>query len=135
MSNTDYFFDGLDEMEKQLAKTIDQTYPQEFKQLVQELALDLQTAVKEKTPFKDSTGHLRTEWKCGKVKKVGNEYVVEVYNNVEYAAHVEFGHRKKGGKGFVKGSHMMELSLAEINARLPNHLKNWLSDMLNTYDL
>lgn len=138
MAGTDYSFDGLDDMEKKLKKMME-TYPRELEQYVINLASDLQGAVKEKTPVsknrKSGGGHLRREWKVGKIKKIGNEYVIEVYNNVEYAAHVEFGHRTRGGKGFVKGSHMMELSVAKLNERLPKHLQSWLRDFLSTHEL
>lgn len=132
MAGTDYSFDGLDDMEKKLKKMME-TYPRELEQYVIRLARDLQGAVKEKTPVHN--GHLRENWKVGKIKKIGNEYVIEVYNNVEYAAHVEFGHRTRGGKGFVKGSHMMELSLVKLNERLPKHLQSWLRDFLSTHEL
>ena len=65
--------------------------------------------VKDNTPVK--TGHLRNEWHVGSIEKRGNEYYIEVYNNVEYVEPVEYGHQTRGGKGFVKGAHMMELSL------------------------
>lgn len=39
------------------------------------------------------------------------------------------------GKGFVKVAHIMEISFAEIHERLPNHLRNWMSDLLNENDV
>lgn len=75
------------------------------------------------------------EWKVGKIQKRGDEYYIEVYNNVEYAEPVEYGHRTRGGKGFVPGSHMMEVSLAEVAALLPGYLLGWLNDFISTHDL
>ena len=36
--STEYTFDGLDEWEKNLAQIIDQQYPEEFKQMVIDIA-------------------------------------------------------------------------------------------------
>lgn len=144
MSKTEYYFDGLDEFEKQLSKLIEQEYPREFKAMVVQLAYELQASIKEKTPKSKNLkktgseglgGHLQESWVVGDIIKRGNEYYIEVSNNVEYAEYVEYGHRTRGGKGFVKGAHMMELSLKELNERLPDFLRDWLSVFISTHDL
>lgn len=101
--------------------------------MVIKLARELQKKVKENTPVK--TGRLRNEWHVGEIEKRGNEYYIEVYNNVEYAEPVEYGHRKRGGKGIVKGAHMMELSLQEVQKYLPGYLREWMNGFLNTHEL
>lgn len=133
MSDTEYKFDGLDEWEKRLSQAIESQYPAEFQELVIKLARELQKEVKEKTPVQ--TGHLRNEWHVGSIEKRGDEYYIEVYNNVEYAEPVEYGHRTRGGKGSVKGAHMMELSLQEVQKNLPGYLREWMNDFLNTHEL
>ena len=70
--------------------------------MVIDLAVQLQGKVKDNTPVK--TGHLRNEWHVGSIEKRGNEYYIEVYNNVEYVEPVEYGHQTRGGKGFVNGA-------------------------------
>lgn len=82
-----------------------------------------------------STKEKLEEWHVGSIEKRGNEYYIEVYNNVEYAEPVEYGHRARGGKGFVKGAHMMELSLQEVQKHLPGYLREWMNDFLNTHEL
>lgn len=57
MSSTEYRFDGLDALERRLAQLIEQQYPAEFRELVIQIARELQTKVKEKTPVK--TGRLQ----------------------------------------------------------------------------
>lgn len=57
------------------------------------------------------------------------------YTNVEYAEPVEYGHRTRGGKGFVKGHHMMAISLEEVSEKLPAYLQEWLNDFISTHDL
>lgn len=134
-----YNFSGLDRVEKNLSKMIEQTYPDEFKQMVVQVAYELQGLVKTKTPV--DTSRLRDGWKVGNVKKKGNGYYIEVYTNIEYSQYVEYGHRKRVAKGKVKGSNgkvegvkMLEISLSEMNDRLPNYLKDWLRDFMRTHD-
>lgn len=133
MSDTEYKFDGLDEWEQRLAQVIESQYPAEFQEMVIKLANELWAKVTEKTPKK--TGHLQNEWRVGDIEKRGNEYYIEVYNNVEYVEPVEYGHRTRGGKGFVKGAHMMELSLQEVQEHLPGYLREWMNDFLNAHEL
>lgn len=131
MSKTEYAFEGLDEFEKALTKMIEQDYPKEFEALVIQLADELKNKVKGLTPV--DTSHLQDGWEIGGIVKKDDEFYIEVFNNVEYAEPVEYGHRTK--KGFVKGAHMMEISLAELEKRLPDFLRDWLSDFLNNHEV
>lgn len=133
MSRTDYRFDGLDALERQLSRMIEEQYPAEFRALVIQIAYELQGKVKEKTPHK--TGRLQDSWKVGPITRKGGAYYIEVYSNVEYAEPVEYGHRTWGGRGFVSGKHMMELSLEELNQALPGYLREWLNDFIASHDL
>lgn len=132
MSNTDYSFQGLDKWEQRLSEAINKAYPEEFCRMVVDVAVQLEGKVKERTPV--DTGRLRNQWRVGKVKKQGDEYYIEVFNNVNYAEPVEYGHRTKGGN-FKEGAHMMELSLAEVSEQLPGYLRQWLDEFLNTHVL
>ena len=133
MGAADYSFDGLDALERQLSRMIERDYPEEFRRMVLQIAYELQGRVKERTPH--VTGRLQDSWKVGPIRKEGDAYTVEVYTNVDYAEPVEYGHRTRGGKGFVKGQHMMALSLEEVAQRLPGYLQEWLDDFINTHDL
>ena len=133
MSGTDYSFEGFDALEQQLTQMIEQEFPEEFKALVIQIAYELQGRVKENTPKK--TGRLQDSWKVGKIEKRGDEYYIEVYTNVEYAEPVEYGHRTRGRRGFVKGRHMMAISLEEVSKKLPAYLQEWLNDFISTHDL
>lgn len=101
--------------------------------MVMEVASQLNGSVKDRTPVK--TGYLRKQWYVGSIVKRGNEYYIEVCNNVEYAEAVEYGHRTRGGNGFVPGKHMMELSIIELQKSLFFYLKEWLNDFLNSHEL
>lgn len=144
MGGTEYRLDGLDEWEQALAHTVNEQYPAEFEAMVIQVAQELQGRVKERTP--KMTGRLQNAWMVGAIRKSRNGYVIEVYNNVEYAEAVEYGHRQQPGRFVpalgkrlkaqtVKGAHMMELSLAELNAVLPGYLKEWLAGFLDTHDI
>lgn len=131
MSKTYFDLEGyFNAVEKNVLQELEKTAPKKFEQLVLQIAHELMGIVVEKTP-KD-TGDLQDAWTVGAVYKKGSTYYVDVYNNMEYVDHVEHGHRKRGGKGFVKGAHMMSLSLAEIEQRAPIVAKVWLNDYLDT---
>lgn len=144
MAGTEYRLDGLDEWEQALARAVDEQYPAEFEAMVVQAAQELAGKAKQKTP--KATGRLQNGWRVGEIRKNGGEYVIEVCNNVEYAEAVEYGHRQQPGRyvpaigrrlkaGTVRGSHMLELSLAELNAVLPGYLREWLDNFLNTHDI
>lgn len=130
---TEYKFSGLDEWEQALSKVLESQYPEEFRRMVVDIAVQLEGKVKERTPVK--TGRLQNEWHLGEIKKLGDTYYIEVYNNVEYAEPVEYGHRTRGGSGFVAGAHMMQLSLQEVQQHLPGYLREWMNDFLNTHEV
>lgn len=144
MAGTEYQLEGLDEWEQALARAVNEQYPEEFSQMVLQVAMELQGKVKEKTP--KQTGRLQNAWQVGEIRKRGSEYVIEVYNNVEYAEAVEWGHRQTPGRYVpalgkrlkaqtVKGAHMMELSLKELQEVLPGFLQEWLDNFINTHEL
>ena len=129
---SDIILEGVDEFEKELTKLIEHDYPKEFERMVIQIANDLRDTVKDKTPVK--TSHLQDNWNVGDIVKRGNEYIIEVFNNVEYAEPVEHGHRTKSG-GFVEGAHMMEISVEALKVLLPLQLKNWLSKFISEHEL
>ena len=54
-----------------------------------------------------------------KIDKVGDVYRVEIVNPVEYASYVEFGHRTRNRKGWVRGRFMLSISEREIASSAP----------------
>lgn len=70
-------------------------------------------------------GNLRRKWEASDIKKNGNNLMVEIFNNEEYAIFVEKGHRQTPGRfvpvlgkrlknNWVPGQFMLEKSLDEI---------------------
>lgn len=65
-----------------------------------------------------------------KVHHFGGNYVIEIVNPVEYASYVEFGHRTRGGKGWVEGRFMLTISEQEIQRDAPKILEAKLKKKL-----
>jgi hypothetical protein len=77
-------------------------------------------------------GNLRRNWRVGNVEKHGDAYVVEIYNNTEYASFVEYGHRAgKNSVKWVEGRFMMTISMQEIERELPRYLDKRMAELLN----
>ena len=133
----------LEELEKGKAKD------KFFEDCAKDLAARLLSLVVHKTPEgvypNDSSrkgGNLRRGWTGGKkmdaeafaksleIEKSGKTYTITVENNVEYAPYVEYGHRTRGGKGFVPGKHMLETSEQELKALSPKILQDKLENFL-----
>ena len=65
-----------------------------------------------------------------RVNHFGGAYVIEIINPVEYASYVEFGHRTRGGEGWVEGKFMLTISEQEIQKDAPKVLENKLKKKL-----
>ena len=119
-----------------------------FEDCAKEMAARLLSLVVHKTPegvYDDPSrkgGTLRRGWTGGKktdaeafaksleIEKSGKTYTITVENNVEYAPYVEYGHRTRGGKGFVPGKRMLEISEQELKALAPKILQDKLEKFL-----
>lgn len=53
------------------------------------------------------------------VRKNGNVYEIEIINPVNYASYVEYGHRTRGGEGWVEGQFMLTISQKELDVQSP----------------
>ncbi len=83
---------------------------------------------------------LRKGWTAGKsvsdyvdsldVNHTGKEFVIEVTNPVKYASYVEYGHRTRNHKGWVKGHFMLAISEQEIESASPAILERKIRKML-----
>ena len=106
----------------------------EFLKASKQVALEFLKRVKVKTP-KGRTGKLNQSWQIGTPVKQGDTYVITIYNPMEYAEFVEYGHRQQVGryvpaigkrlkKPWVEGRFMMRMTEKEIEERLPTVVKN-----------
>lgn len=144
------FTDGLQRLK---ADDMDEFY----RQCTKELAARLLAKVIKRTPVGDypsktgkSGGTLRRGWTARsegeaesggrsnakqyadslQINKVGNTYQVEIINPVHYASYVEFGHRTRGGKGWVNGRFMLTISEQELDTQAPAILERKITQKL-----
>lgn len=112
-------FGGFDELNAKLERMAKEG-TQKQNQFVEQEAEILVGNVKENTPVQ--SGHLRNNWK--RTRAVQGK--VTAYNNVEYAAHVEYGHRQTPGryvpaigkrlkKDFVPGKKMLHRAMLQTS--------------------
>ena len=99
-------FGGFDAFDERLVK-IEEQGARKMNQFVAQEGEVIRGKVQDNTPV--DTGRLKRGWKRSRAV----QGKAEIYNNVEYAAHVEYGHRTRGGKGFVKGSKMLHRGMLQ----------------------
>jgi len=95
-----------------LQNTVDDFCIQVTKEIAQ---IVIDNAIK-RTPV--DTSKLVKAWNTENLKKEGTVYKIEIVNPVEYAEFVEFGHRKKNDKGWVKGSFMLTIAERDLQRNL-----------------
>lgn len=64
------------------------------------------------------------------VSKNGDVYTITIVNPVHYAPYVEFGHRTRGGKGWVEGQFMLTESERELAVKMPKILEEKLQKFM-----
>ncbi|MFX3631856.1 MAG: HK97 gp10 family phage protein [Candidatus Pristimantibacillus sp.] len=85
-----------------------------------EMAYRIHARTIKRTPV--HSGELRRNWQVGKVERVGEGYVVELFNNTDYASFVEFGHRTGDNlTEWNEGKFMMTMSIEEVQKELPRY--------------
>lgn len=93
------------------------------------VAGQLVSKVKKKTKY--VTGTLRDGWRMEPTEMVeGRKYRAVVRNTTNYAHYVEFGHRTRDLKGFVKGRGWYTESMKEVADILPQILQAELDKKL-----
>lgn len=113
----DVDFSSFKQWSEQIDKAVREDAAQKLsEQVLMELANRVLRRTKQKTPV--DTGHLRRNWMLGSVTRHGDYMEIEIYNNVEYAEFIEYGHRKRKG-GFLQGRYMLTLSMKEIEEMAP----------------
>lgn len=135
-------FKGLRDMRDRFQNALDNKVVNNFIiELLQELANIVLGKTKRRTP--SNTGNLRRNWKIGNVKHSGDYFIIEIYNDTEYASFVENGFRghfvpghwegkvfvynknEKGGMyvgpkdGWVEGRFMLKISVKEVENQMP----------------
>lgn len=114
---------GLDKLDRKLTRIIKET-PGMVEDVLNQQAELLIGEAKDYTPVKSGT--LRREWH----RTDATDGSVEVYNNMEYANHVEYGHRTLNG-GFVKGRKMLQRAIDKRKREFFDDTKVIVQNLLN----
>lgn len=107
----------ISKLEKARDKAIKEKFSKEIKQL-RRIGLK---QVKQRTPA--DTGRLRRSWKTGSMARG-----FTLYNNTEYAKHVEYGHRVRGStRSFnpkvVPGRYMLRNTIKALKKEISDTVK------------
>ncbi|HFL3155528.1 TPA: HK97 gp10 family phage protein, partial [Clostridioides difficile] len=64
------------------------------------------------------------------VIKAGDTYIIEIINPIKYASFIEYGHRTRNHKGWVKGRYMMTISVQELRGQVDVIIEKKLINLL-----
>lgn len=147
-------FQQLEQFNKKLEKLMRVDFDAFCRKMSKEIAARLLRRVKKRTPvgvvpeyatdeakqkywsgYKGKT--LRDAWTVLPVEKHGDQYIVTVINNTEYASYVEYGHRQMPGRyvpvlgkslkaSWVPGRYMLTISTQELEQQAPKILEKKL---------
>lgn len=118
----------LQRLQRKLQR-MEQKYEEFCRQMTKEIAARMLSKVIRRTPVVD--GVLVKGWAVeANVRKNGNVYEIEVFNPIDYAPYVEFGHRTRNHQGWVKGRFMMTISADQIEQQAPALIERKLTQML-----
>ncbi|ASS76819.1 hypothetical protein CIG75_18980 [Tumebacillus algifaecis] len=123
-------FGELIELQRKLRR-MQQDYPAFVEECIREIALRLLAKTVARTPV--DTGLLRRSWQITAVRRVPGGYQVDVFNPVEYAKFVEFGHRTASGTGWVEGRFMLTISERELQREMPGLLDRKIKTFMDQH--
>lgn len=115
MSGYNFEINGLDNLIKNI-NNIQSNFHRELQSLIEKHGGILLRNTKMKSPV--DTGQLRRSWELEK----GDLYV-KLMNRTEYAIHVEYGHRTRGGRNYVEGVYMLKTSFEKTEKDFTDDLE------------
>ncbi|MGG3278866.1 HK97 gp10 family phage protein [Paenibacillus solani] len=122
-------FAEMDKMAKAFKKALDERVIERFiHEFLLEMAYRGEGKIKKRTPV--DSGELRRNWRVGSIERQGDSFVVEIFNNTEYASYVENGHRNREKTDWVEGRFMMAISMKQLEKELPVYLERRQGELL-----
>lgn len=106
---------GLKAFQKKLEKLQNKGLKDAEERLCQNLANRVIRIAVKNTPVE--TGHLKGSYRQSAVYPTENGCTVTVYNPVEYAPYVEYGHRTRSHKGWVNGRYMLTKATEQVGVK------------------
>jgi Bacteriophage protein of unknown function (DUF646). len=97
--------------------------------MTNKLTARAQAKTKKRTPVR--TGDLRRNWYQQKARKLGRIFIGKIFNPMDYASYVNYGHRTRNNEGWVEGQHMMDKSLKEVENDMVKIIQPELEKLLN----
>lgn len=113
---------GFDEFQKKMIKLAEKEAPQSIDEEVTRLLMMGLADVKLLTPVK--SGAAKRSWTVSKVENGKGE----LGSNLEYVPHIEKGYKDRAGNK-VKGKHMLEQTVEQIERRLPDELQRFFDKL------
>lgn len=135
-------FQQLERLQRKMQRLERADFDRFCEDVAKELAARMLSKVKKRTIVADPSkwkipvpgyvgGTLRRGWTIdASVTKNGHVYEIEVFNPVEYAQYVEFGHRTRNHQGWINGHFMMTISADEVERQAPQIIENKLKRLL-----
>lgn len=88
---------------------------------LQKTALQLLADIPQITPV--VTGAMKRSWEVSKIYRNGDELRFYLRNKMDYSSYVNDGHTTPNRDGWVEGYHMVEVSMADIERKLPRRFQ------------
>ena len=103
-----------------------------LKQFLQEMAERVIRKVKPDTPV--DTGALRSSWSLGKVMGSGTDIFIVIYNPMDYASAIEYGHRivVDGVEvGWYEGRFMLYIAVEDVRRQMPLRFEKAFNEFIS----
>lgn len=106
---------------KKAVQNLNNRLPAFLERFLKKKALEALMLTKEHTPV--DTGKLEENWYLSEIERRGNELIIYLCNDVEYASYIEYGHDTKNKKSYVPGIYMSTISIQEVQDSIPGQLQ------------
>lgn len=84
-------------------------------------ALEVLRKTKKLTPV--DSGDLKRKWDISDVEIKGDELVIYIFNDKDYASYVEYGHTNRNRTKWVEGYFMATISIEEVQRKIPQRFE------------
>jgi len=96
---------------------MDKEFDSFLRNFLLEMGLRALADTKRNTPV--DTGLLRNSWLLGDITRKGDTLEIELYNPIEYASFMEYGHMTRNRDGWVEGQFMCTIAINRIESQIP----------------
>lgn len=83
--------------------------------------------------IKAHAGWLRRHWRLNPPETIGSKTKITISNSVYYAEYVEFGHRTRDHKKWVKGRFMLTNSINDVKRQMPEAIDKMMASYIERH--